>query len=278
VKSYSLAQIGRWREKTHRRLPRLRITSSTQTIRFVNEIGYCFMFQTGESDLPSIAGALRPKSKGSMDAGEREQAGHWQLRGVLPDERQVFRGKLLLRRPMLLSLEYLPFFIALNKRRVPARAPGPVPHPLSSTSRLILDALQRKSMQSTNDLRRRVTVSSGIGAGAFEVAMTQLQIQLLIGSVADDRTPLSRLWIPLQRLYPSQFRKAKRISVEEARRAILERHFRNQLVLTVADIKHLFRWERQEIFQTLGELIRRGVVTPEVQVDGIADRTYCLLT
>jgi hypothetical protein len=278
VKSYTLAQIGRWRERTHHRSPRLRIATTTQAIRFVNEVGFCFMYQTGQSDLPSLAEALRRSRSGSTDAAEEDQPGHWQIRGVLPDERLVFRGKLLLRRPMLLSLKLLPHFIALNKRRIPGRSDGSAVHPLGSTPRLILDALQRKSLQSTHVLRRRITLSAGIGEGAFDVAMTQLQVSLMIGSIGDDRTPTSRLWMPLQSLYRAQFQRAGGISVEEARRAILERHFRNQLVLTVADIKHLFHWERQEIFQTLGELIRRGIVTPEVQVDGIADRTYCLLT
>jgi len=141
-----------------------------------------------------------------------------------------------------------------------------------------LESLLRRSPQSTQDLRRRAAVTAGVGAGALDLALTQLQMTLQVSSLGRQHNCSSGLWVPVRKCFSREVRKARRIPAEEARREILERHFRNQLVLTVAEIRHLFRWDRQQIFQTLGELIRRGIVTPEVQVEGVTDRTYCLLS
>jgi len=279
VKSYTLSQIERWRDRTHRRLPRLRIRSRRQAIRFVNDVGFCFLFKTAEPDLPSLANALEGGADGSNPGrGPGASSFSWDLRGILPDERDAFCAKVFLRRPMLVSMEYLPYFMALSDRRESAIRTHSRKPDLSSTAQHILEQLRRKSPQTTHDLRHRLSMSAGTGKGAFDLALTDLQVRMKIAALEDDRRPSSALWALSSRKYPVQTRRARSLSIEEARRAILERHFRNQLVLTFADIKHLFRWERREIFQTLGELIRRGIVTPEVQVEGIADRTYCLLT
>lgn len=279
MKTYSLMDIERWRERTHRRQPRLRIRTKRQVLKFLDEVGFCFLFKTGMTELVCLVEALGEIPYGSTPATPRgRQASQWQIRSILPDETEAFRGKLLLRRPMLVSLRFLPFFIALSDRAdgsVRSRLYG---KSLTHTARLILENLQRRSPQTSLELRRRVAQSGSIGESAFELALLQLQTNLQIASLTASRSAIAGLWAPLQKYYGKQIRKARSISIEEARRALLEQHFRNQLVLTVADIRRLFRWERQEIFQTLGELIRRGIVTPEVQVEGIEDRTYCLLS
>jgi hypothetical protein len=200
------------------------------------------------------------------------------MRDVMPDEHTAFCGKFLLQRPMLISLDYLPHFLVIQEAR--SRIPGvrrnsgdPGPN-----ARVLLEQLRKKSPQSTHSLRQRMTLANGAGRNAFDLAMTELQIRLQITSLEDQGRLPSSLWKPVSGLFRNQLRRARRIPVDEARRVILERYFRNQFVVTVADIRRLFRWERQDIFKTLGELISRGIVTPEVQVEGIADRTYCLLT
>lgn len=262
MKSYTPVQIERWRNRVHRRSPRRHITNKRQAVRFVNEVGFCFVFRTGSADLPCLG----------------ESLGNLEIGSIIPDELDAFHGRLLLRRPTLVSPEYLPYFFALADHREAVARAKSGKSALGSTAHMIVENLRRKSPQSTHDLRQRITMSTGAGKGAFDLALVELQKRMLIATLAGQRSRSSALWTPARKFYRGQAQKARRITVEEARRAILERHFRNQLVGTVADIRRLFRWERQEIFQTLGELISRGIVTPEVQVEGIADRTYCLLT
>jgi DNA-binding PadR family transcriptional regulator len=64
--------------------------------------------------------------------------------------------------------------------------------------------------------------------------------------------------------------------VETARERILTRYFRNQLVSSVPAIARMFRWDRQSIFHTLGRLVREGIITTGVKVEGKDHRYYCL--
>jgi hypothetical protein len=241
------------------------VKSKLQASRFVEEVGFCFVFPVGGSELPSLGCALDPASPS-------------QLRELIPDERCAYRGKLLLSRPMLVSREYLPFFVVLMGLQEASLGHRSSRRALSPIAQAILEQLRKRAPQSSRALRGRIGQSGKAGRGAFESALVELQVNLQVAAVVDDQSIPASSWALVRKLYAREVRKARSISIEEARRAILERHFRNQLVLTVAEIRHVFRWERQAIFQTLGELIRRGVITPEVQVDGIAARTYCLLT
>jgi hypothetical protein len=276
MRSYSPAQIERWRDRVHRRLKNRRISTRHDAARFLEEVGFCFVFDAGDVVLPSLGGAVDLGSTSKAAAAPRPS--QWLVKEFLPDERDAFMGRILLRRPTLVSLRLLPFFMALqmNARRDPGtpsgrRQTGPAAH-------LILESLRKKSPQSTKELLERAMRGAAIGKSSFDLTLRQLQADFSVSSVIERSGSHSASWALARRTFSKQIRKSHGISPEEARRAILEQHFRNQLVLTVTDIRHLFRWSRQEIFQTLGELIRRGIVTPEVQVDGIAGRTYCLLT
>jgi hypothetical protein len=66
------------------------------------------------------------------------------------------------------------------------------------------------------------------------------------------------------------------VTPETARATILTRYFRNQLVSSVPAIARLFRWDRQSIFHTLGRLVREGIITTGIRVEGKDHRYYCL--
>ena len=255
------------------------ISTRRQALSFVNDVGFCFVFRTRTHEMPCLWNAVYGDGSTDRDTvAPHAPSFVWHLRGIMPGEKAAFCGKLLLRRPMLVSLEYFPHFYVLNEWRARNMHDGPALSHLSATARTLMEQLRRHSPQTSFDLRQRLFTSTGTGGSAFELALTELQTRMHIAAIESSGRPPSTAWALTSRLFRNQIRRAHRISVEEARRSVLERHFRNQFVLTVAEIRRLFRWERQEIFQTLGELIRRGIVTPEVQVEGIADRTYCLLT
>jgi hypothetical protein len=100
---------------------------------------------------------------------------------------------------------------------------------------------------------------------------------LYITRVFDGREPFSFSWSPFARVYRPIVRQAARISEDRARAAILERHFQNQLVATVAGIHRIYRWSRQDIFRALGQLTRQGTIAGGITVDGRDHRYYCLI-
>jgi hypothetical protein len=179
----------------------------------------------------------------------------------------------------MLSLDMLPYFYALSGRTgerdeyVRASVRGG----LSPMARRIMEAFGRHSHLSTQQLRQAVQRGGTVGRGSFAQAMTELQTKMFIARGDEDRRPFSSTWSPVRILFAPQIRKARQISAQQARKVILEQHFRNQLVCTVPGIRRVFRWSRQEVYQPLGELLSRGIVGSEGIVEGTTGRTYIFL-
>lgn len=279
---YTAEEVDKWRERTHVRSSRLGVTTKRRALSFVNRVGFCLVFGADEDDLPSLWRAVRGPG-GLVDGGSR---GHsesstllWELKHVLPSERSVYYGKLLLHRPTMLSLEMLPYFYALSGRtgerdeyiRAAAR------NELSGMGRRIMDAFGRRSHLSTRQLKHLVQRNGTVSSAAFAQAMTELQSKMFLAKGDEERRPFSFTWSPVRVLFSPQVRKARHISAAVARKVILEQHFRNQLVGTVVGIRHVFRWSRQDLFQALGDLLRRGVISNEAKAEGVSGRVYVYL-
>jgi hypothetical protein len=100
---------------------------------------------------------------------------------------------------------------------------------------------------------------------------------MFLVKVGEEHEPFSFVWAPLRECFPAQIRKARRVTPEMARLRILEKYFQNQLIGTVSGIQRLFRWSKQEIYQTIGRLVQGGIVTGNVRVEGKNRRFYCLV-
>ena len=111
----------------------------------------------------------------------------------------------------------------------------------------------------------------------MEQALTELQSRMFIARTVDAHDPRSPGWAPVHVLFPKEVRRSRQIAPEHARSMILERHFRNQYISTLAEIRRTFRWSRQEIYQALGDLHRKGIVGSEQSVEGIAGHSYIYL-
>jgi hypothetical protein len=203
----------------------------------------------------------------------------WDVKNVLPARRLVYYGRVLKHRPTLVSLEMFPHFYALT-RRTGARDDYQrvFRHgELSPVAKAIMDALMDSSPQVTKGLKLAVGRHSVRDRAGFDRAMVELQMKMFVVKIAEHYDPFTFEWELVPRAFPAQVRKARRITAQDARETILEQYFRNQLVASVPSICRLFGWERQVVFQTLGILVNKGVITPEVTVDGKRSTAYCLI-
>ncbi len=278
---YSREELERWRDRVHRRVPRLAVTTKRRALNFIQDVGFCFVFKAENSELPCLWHAARGTRALPDNGRSRTDPGFafvWEMKDLLPAQREVFYGKLLLRRPMMVSLEYLPHFLALSGRtgerdeHVGASVRGA----LSTRARVIMDELIKHAPMSTQTLKQATLRRGSAGHSSFEQALMELQVKLYIAKANDDRRPHSFAWTPVRGIYGRELRKARRITPEDARRAILERYFRNQRVSTLATIRRLFHWSRQEIYQALGYLLRHGIIQSDVHIEGIQGRAYGL--
>ena len=279
--SYSWEEIEHWRDRVHRRIPSRAVNNKRQALSFINDVGFCFAFKSENSELPCLWHA----ACGTRAPVMPEHTHHdpaisfvWEMKNVLPAEGKIYYGKLLKKRPMMVSLAYLPFFYVLA-RRTGLRGEYErefLKGRLTATARDIMDALNDSFPQTTKGLKLATGNHLKSSRVHFDRAIAELQETMFIVKVAELNDPFTFVWAPLRSTFPAEIRKARRIAPEKAREQILERYFRNQLVSSVPAIARLFRWERQVIFHTLGRLVRSGVITNGIKVEGKDHRYYCL--
>jgi hypothetical protein len=276
-------ELDRRRTPLHRRSPRVAVNTKRRALNFIDRVGFCLVFRAEEDELSSLGQAVHGSRADDIPRAQfekRASAFLWEMKQTLPAEGSVYYGKLLVHRPTMISLEFLPYFYALSGRtgdrdeHVRAALRGE----LSSMGRRIMDVFRRRSRLSTRQIRQMLQKSGPVGSGSFTLAMNELQSKMYIAKGDEDRRPYSITWVPVRILFAAQVRKSRHISSEQARRVILEQHFRNQGVCTLPGIRKVFRWSRQEVYQVLGDLLRRGIISSEGRVDGVSGQVYTYLS
>ena len=280
--AYTSTDIDRWRARVHRQSPRVAVNTKRRALNFIDRVGFCLVFRAEGDELSSLWQAVHGPCPENILRGQFEKQASaflWEMKQALPAEGAVYYGKLLLHRPTMISLDFLPYFYALSGRTgerdeyVRAAIRGEI----SSMARRIMETFRRRSHLSTRQIRQMLQKSGPVGSGSFALAMNELQSKMYIAKGDEDRRPFSFTWVPVRVLFAAQVRKARHISAEQARRAILEQHLRNQLLCTLPGIRKVFRWSRQEVYQTLGELLRRGIINSEARVEGVSGHVYTYL-
>lgn len=281
-RSYSWEQIERWRDKVHRRTPKLAVGTKQQALSFVNRTGFCFAFKSEHSELPCLWHAATGMRNPAMPKHTHEDPGIsfvWRIKDVLPAERKIYYGKLIKGRPTMVSLEYLPYFYVLAER---TGAMDEVAQEfrkgnLSLSAQRIMEALADSWPQTTKGLKLATGLHGRSDRVTFDKAIAELQTKMFIVKVAEEYEPFGFVWAPFVKTYPAEVRKARRISSDEARTRILQRYFGNQFIATVTLIQRLFRWNKKDIYHALGQLMQQGIVRSDVMVEGKDHRYYCLV-
>jgi hypothetical protein len=281
-RSYTWEEIERWRDRVHRRVPRLAVRSKEQALKFINDVGYCFAFKSENSELPCLWHA----ACGTRDPVMPRHTHHdpyisfvWEMKDTLPAEKKIYYGKLLKGRPTMISLEFLPHFFVLAERSgtrdeyLQEFTRGK----LSAGAKEIMEALMDSWPQVTKGLKLATGMHSKGDRAAFDKAIAELQTKMFVVKVAEHYEPFTFVWAPLARVFPAEVRRARRITPEAARLKILEQYFANEFVGTVASIQRLFRWTKQEIFQALGGLQQRGTIRTDIRIEGKDHRYYVLV-
>jgi hypothetical protein len=103
------------REKSHPRRIELRVTTPQQAVRFVRDVGFCFLFPSPGIELPSLWDAVagrvvKPLSNHSGYEIERT----WGWKDALLGKKQWYYGKLIRGKATLVGLDFLPNFYALS--------------------------------------------------------------------------------------------------------------------------------------------------------------------
>ena len=280
--SYTVEEVERWRDKVHRRNPRLAVKSKMQALRFIEDVGFCFAFKAENSEAPCLwhaATGMRNPEMPEHTHRDPYLSFVWEMKNILPSERKIYYGKLLKRRPTMVSMEYFPYFYALSERTGSADEylDEFLRGRLSPVAKAIMDALADSSPQVTKGLKLATGNHSKDDRASFDKAIAELQEKMFIVKVAEHHEPFTFEWAPVHSAFPIVVRRARKFTRETSRRVILERYFRNQLIGSVDAIHRLFGWKKQLVYQSLGELLESGYIASNVKVDGRDGKYYCLV-
>jgi hypothetical protein len=154
----TLEVLERLRDKTFRRIPRLRVRGERSALAFITEIGFCSTFHRVREPLPclwvAVCGRRNPRFPKHTHTDPYVGL-TWLLKDLLPAKRRVYYGKLLKGRPTLVSLDCFPAFFRLirgEKGSGDYLSDYRAGH-MTRTAKVVMDALQEMHPQYTPELR-----------------------------------------------------------------------------------------------------------------------------
>jgi hypothetical protein len=271
------ALVGR-RRRNFRHLPSRRVRSPRSALEFVNAVGLCSTFYCFPEGLGCLWEAVVGRATPRWPRRSHHDDGigvTWELKDVLPARRQVYYGKLVRGRPVLVALDLFPAFYALGRgqQRATAYRTEYDAGRLSLTAKRIMDCLVRESPQYTRGLRAECFMLEPGKTHEFERAMAELQQGLWIVKTEERYEPtFSYRWDLLERWLPDQVAEGRRLRRSAALERLLARYLEGAVYSTPALIARLFGLARAEVEATLARLERAGRVSAPLDVPGWAGR------
>jgi len=267
------ALLGRRRSNFRHQKSR-RVRSAQGALAFVDAVGLCstfYVFPEGVGCLwEAVVGQPGPRwpRRSHHDAGIGLT---WELKDVLPARRQVYYGKLVKGRPMLVALDLFPAFYALVRGRQRARDYRSEYEAgrLSITAKRIMDSLVRESPQYTRGLRAECFMLEPTKTREFERAMGELQQGLWIAKTEERYEPtFSYRWDLLEHWLPDAVAEGRRLGRAAALERLLSRYLAGAVYSTPALLARLFGVGRAEVETALRALSRKDRVALAVEVAG----------
>jgi len=161
---YTPEQIEAIRDLRYHRTPALRVRTEQQARQFVDQVGFCFLFGDKTTEIPTlwaaVCGSRRPMPHHHHDA---DIGRTWRWKDTLPSRGEIYYGKLLRKKPTLVSLSLLPCFYALspNYGDVEDYLLQYEEGKLSSEARNVYEALLEHGAMATSRLRQLAGLSGG---------------------------------------------------------------------------------------------------------------------
>ncbi|MGH2592067.1 MAG: AlkZ-related protein [Anaerolineae bacterium] len=268
----SKAKLTRARDLRYRRKPSLRLKTPADAVRFVNELGFCFLWPITGVEMPSLWAAVagdRPV------ADEHDDPGHvtWGWKDQSLDKRWWHYAKLLRGKATLVSLDTLPYFYALSEN-----FGGPDDYleeyragRLSIEAKTIYEVLRDGGAMDTVRLRREARMSADSSKTRFEKALTDLQKGLKILPVGVAEAGAWRyafVYELVDRWFPDLPASARTIARTQARVTLVRRYVGNVIAIAPAAVTRLWGWRKDETEAAIAHLVESGEIVAGVKVEG----------
>lgn len=271
MKTVSAAQLRRYRERTYRLKPALRLRTEADAVRFVNERGFLYFWPIAGVELPSLWAAVagdRPVSDQHDDPGHVT----WGWKDRLLGERRWFYAKLLRGKATFVSLAALPYFYALSENYGDYRHDYLALYEegrLTADARAVFEALLEKGPLHSIALRKEARLSANT---RFEKALVELQTGLKIlpvGVAQAGAWRYAHIYDIVDRFFPELPAQAGALSRAQARTHLTRLYLDSVGVATEKDVQRLFRWPVEDVRRTCAQMLETGTA---VAVESVADQ------
>lgn len=270
----SAATLLRLRDERFRRRPTLRVRGARAALAFVNAVGCCSTYYRFPEGLACLWEAVEGRPDPRWPRRSHHDAGvglTWELKEALPARRQVYYGRLLRGRPVLVALDLFPAFYALGRGRQRARDYRAEYEAgrLSLTARRIMDALTRKHPQYTREIRASCFMLEPARTREFERAMAELQQGLWVVKTEERYEPsFSYRWDLLEAWLPEAVAEGRRLRRPAALEHLLARYAGAAVFTRPGLLARLFTLPPTEVAAGVDRLVRAGTLLADRVVTG----------
>lgn len=235
-----------------------RIATLSDAARYINRSGFCWLFAPRDRklELPSLFEAVKGKRDAHIDDWDADSDKVWLWKNDLPAAKRAYYGKALAGKPVFVSLKMLPYVIAAvgEEDAAQAYANGA----LSYDAKRVYDALAQFGAQPTQNLRRTAGFVGKEGNTRYHRALDELQTKLIaapMGATNEGMAWASQIYDLVANWFPAEAVEAKRIDVDTARRALIERYLKTVYAAPPEALARLFGIPRPDLKLLMDEMI-----------------------
>lgn len=234
-----------------------RVRNAGQLVSLVDAVGFAFAFtrRPGDAAIPACFDHLSTSDEG------RKWGWMWDWKDELAEEKKLYYGMLLARKPTFVSLRVLPACYATFGRAGEAddhlddvRAGR-----LSDVARRIIDFLAQNGETQTKRMRAELGITSKEGRTAYGKAIDEVQRLMYVArvrAVGEGREDYNYTYDLFVRRYPEIVKAAERISSADATATLLERTLALAGAVTVKQLARLFEWDEDAQERAIARLER----------------------
>ena len=232
-----------------------RVRNAGQLVELVDALGFAFAFtlRAGDAAIPACFDHLSTSDEG------RKWGWMWGWKDELAEERKLYYGMLLARKPTFVSIRMLPTFYATFGRAGEAddHVDDVRAGRLSDVARRIIDFLAQNGETQTKRMRAELGITSKEGRTAYGKAIDEVQRLMYVArvrAVGEGREDYNYTYDLFVHRYPETVKAAERLSSAEATATLLERTLALAGAVTEKQLRRLFEWDEDVAARAIARL------------------------
>ncbi len=238
-----------------------RVRNADQLVKMVDAVGFCFAFTAAE-------GLPIPACFDHLSTSDDDRKWHWMWgwKDELPEEKRLYYGPILARKPTFVSKKLLPILYATF-----GRAGEPDDHledaragRLSEVARRIIEYVTAKGESQTRRMRAELGITSQEGRRQYDRALDEVQRLMYVArvkAVGEGREDYNYTYDLFVRRYPEVVKAAEPIASADAHARVLARALDLAGALTERQASRLLDWGDEPMRRAVEHVVAaRGAI------------------